>query len=55
MQRLFIDIKIFTSNCRIPADCVDNKRYPLFMGRLVMDELIMQFSKPSILDSSFVS
>ena len=41
--------------CRIPDDWIDNKSYPLFMGRLVMSELIMQFSRPSILDSSFVS
>lgn len=47
--------KIFVCNCRIPDDWIDNKRYPLFIGRLVMSELFMQFSKPSIPDSSFAS
>ena len=36
-------------NCRIPDDCIDNKRYPLFMGRLVMSELIMPMGWPSAL------
>ena len=26
--------------CRIPDDCIDSRRYPLFMGRAVMQELI---------------
>ena len=26
--------------CRIPDDCIDEKRYPLFMARAVMRELI---------------
>ena len=26
--------------CRIPDDCLDPKRYPLFMGRAVMQELV---------------
>ena len=26
--------------CRVPDDCIDPKRYPLFMGRAVMQELI---------------
>ena len=27
-------------SCRIPDDCIDEKRYPLFMARAVMRELI---------------
>ena len=27
-------------NCRIPDDCIDPKRYPLFMARAVLQELI---------------
>ena len=27
-------------NCRIPDDCIDEKRYPLFMARAVLRELI---------------
>ena len=26
--------------CRIPDDCIDEKRYPLFMARAVLKELI---------------
>ena len=26
--------------CRIPDDCIDSKRYPLFMARAVLQELI---------------
>lgn len=26
--------------CRIPDDCIDSKRYPLFMARAVLKELI---------------
>ena len=29
-------------NCRIPDDCIDSKRYPLFMARDVMRVLIEQ-------------
>jgi len=28
------------SRCRIPDDCIDSKRYPLFMARAVLKELI---------------
>lgn len=28
------------SNCRIPDDCIDKNRYPLFMARSVLRELI---------------
>ena len=28
------------SSCRIPDDCIDSKRYPLFMARSVLQELI---------------
>ncbi len=27
-------------NCRIPDDCIDKNRYPLFMARAVLQELI---------------
>lgn len=27
-------------NCRIPDDCIDSNRYPLFMARAVLQELI---------------
>jgi hypothetical protein len=27
-------------SCRIPDDCIDSKRYPLFMAREVMRQLI---------------
>lgn len=33
-QRMRID------TCRIPDDCIDSKRYPLFMARAVLKELI---------------
>jgi hypothetical protein len=29
-----------TVSCRIPDDCIDSKRYPLFMAREVMRQLI---------------
>ena len=28
------------ANCHIPDDCIDSKRYPLFMARAVLQELI---------------
>jgi hypothetical protein len=28
------------NKCRIPDDCIDSKRYPLFMAREVMRQLI---------------
>lgn len=28
------------ASCRIPDDCIDPKRYPLFMARAVLRELI---------------
>ena len=30
-------------NCRIPDDCIDSKRYPLFMARAVLKDLIESF------------
>ena len=30
------------ARCRIPDDCIDSKRYPLFMARDVMRVLIEQ-------------
>ena len=35
------------SSCRIPDDCIDPKRYPLFMGREVVQELLQQLKTPS--------
>ena len=35
--QMYVDI-----NCRIPDDCIDSKRYPLFMARDVMRVLIEQ-------------
>ncbi len=32
-----------TLKCRIPDDCIDSKRYPLFMARAVLQELIESF------------
>ena len=29
-------------NCRVPDDCIDSRRYPLFMARDVMRGLIEQ-------------
>ena len=37
------DFDAFTqalNRCRIPDDCIDEKRYPLFMARAVMQKLI---------------
>ena len=31
---------ILISRCRIPDDCIDSNRYPLFMARAVLKELI---------------
>jgi hypothetical protein len=28
------------ASCRIPDDCIDSKRYPLFMAKEVMRKLI---------------
>ena len=28
------------TKCRIPDDCIDSKRYPLFIARAVLKELI---------------
>ena len=38
-----IDVHLMTpglGNCRIPDDCIDKNRYPLFMARSVLRELI---------------
>ena len=32
--------KLVLLRCRIPDDCIDSKRYPLFMARSVLQELI---------------
>ena len=32
--------RLFRPMCRIPDDCIDSKRYPLFMARAVLKELI---------------
>ena len=34
--------KAWVATCRIPDDCIDSKRYPLFMARDVMRVLIEQ-------------
>ena len=39
--RLF-KFKLVLCMCRIPDDCIDSKRYPLFMARDVMRVLIEQ-------------
>jgi len=33
-------IRLRLSTCCIPDDCIDSKRYPLFMARAVLQELI---------------
>ena len=33
-------IALAAPSCRIPDDCIDSKRYPLFMARAVLQELI---------------
>ena len=40
MAILFLYIFACEPKCRIPDDCIDEKRYPLFMARAVMRELI---------------
>lgn len=35
-----IDVKSHKVTCRIPDDCIEEKRYPLFMARAVLQELI---------------
>ena len=37
-------VQIEAVNCRIPDDCIDSKRYPLFMARAVLRELIESLS-----------
>ena len=32
--------QIWVANCRIPDDRIDEKRYPLFIARAVLKELI---------------
>jgi hypothetical protein len=33
-------LTLLVNRCRIPDDCIDSKRYPLFMARAVLKELI---------------
>ena len=33
-------VRNFVCKCRIPDDCIDSKRYPLFMARAGLQELI---------------
>ena len=44
MSKLKTSVSKFTiatvRTCRIPDDCIDSKRYPLFMARAVLKELI---------------
>ena len=35
-----VDFEEGVLSCRIPDDCIDSKRYPLFMARAVLQELI---------------
>ena len=37
---LVASIPILLPKCRIPDDCIDSKRYPLFIARAVLEELI---------------
>ena len=37
--------------CRIPDDCIDEKRYPLFMARAVLSELIESLQSTRSLSS----
>ena len=37
--------------CRIPDDCIDEKRYPLFMARTVLQELIESLQPTGSLSS----
>ncbi len=37
---LLVEFSALVSICRIPDDCIDPKRYPLFMARAVLQELI---------------
>ena len=41
----------FSCSCRIPDDCIDPKRYPLFMGRAVMQELIIRLKSKANLQT----
>ena len=34
------------AKCRIPDDCIDSKRYPLFIARSVLKELIESLQSP---------
>jgi len=38
--------KSLEATCRIPDDCIDPKRYPLFMARAVLQELIESLQSP---------
>lgn len=33
--------------CRIPDDCIDSRRYPLFMARAVLQALIEEHEQAS--------
>jgi len=35
-----VTFETLMASCRIPDDCIDSKRYPLFMARAVLKELI---------------
>lgn len=36
-----------TINCRIPDDCIDSRRSPLFMARAVLQALIKEHEQAS--------
>ena len=44
---VFGDYRQNISSCRIPDDCIDSKRYPLFMARAVLQELIESLQSTS--------
>ena len=42
LDRLILSLDEDKARCSIPDDCIDSKRYPLFMARSVMRALIEQ-------------
>ena len=38
--RMPVPVCLRLNTCRIPDDCIDKNRYPLFMARAVLQELI---------------
>ena len=48
--KVAIEIKAAPSrtNCSIPDDCIDSRRYPLMMARAVMRALIDEMNSPGV-------